>query len=258
MDNKKIEAKRRREEQALNRVLIWFGGAVVFVLYILMINRFYVNHSTGSQVQAYQFGQLLIWVGFALAACAAGFAVWLYLCRRDDRAVLVPVIGTVAAAALSGSTFIALHWYGKGVQLLLALGIIAAVLAMIYYLYQREFFIIAALSGGGLLCLWLFRIVNHQRMLVYLSFAVLGAATLAVAVLARMLQQKKGVATIFGKKRRILSKKCVYPMVYAGCGIAAAALIATLVIGAVAAYYMMFVLVAWLFIVAVYFTVKLV
>ena len=46
-------------------------------------------------------------------------------------------------------------------------------------------------------------------------------------------------------------------MIYLTCAIVAAAVAAALVLGTAAAYYLMFALVAWLFIMAVYYTVKL-
>jgi len=46
-------------------------------------------------------------------------------------------------------------------------------------------------------------------------------------------------------------------MVYLTCGIVAAVLAAALILGTAAAYYLIFVMVAWLFVMAVYYTVKL-
>lgn len=46
-------------------------------------------------------------------------------------------------------------------------------------------------------------------------------------------------------------------MVYLTCAVVAVAVVAALVLGTSAAYYLIFALVAWLFIMAVYYTVKL-
>lgn len=44
--SEKRAAQSRKEDAALNRVLIWFGAAVVAELILLLLNRYYINATT--------------------------------------------------------------------------------------------------------------------------------------------------------------------------------------------------------------------
>ena len=42
----KRAARSHKEDVVLNRVLVWFGAAVVAELLLLLINRYYINYTT--------------------------------------------------------------------------------------------------------------------------------------------------------------------------------------------------------------------
>ena len=133
-----------------------------------------------------------------------------------------------------------------------------AVLALVYYLYQREFFAITVLSALGLVGLWLFRKAGGGHAVVVSGyFAVVAVILVAAVLLARRLQQAEGMLKRGEKRIRVLGHGANYALFYVSCAVVAAALAAALILGAAAAYYLMFALVAWIFVLAVYFTVKL-
>ena len=60
-----------------------------------------------------------------------------------------------------------------------------------------------------------------------------------------------------GKSVRVLSKKTSYPVILASCCAGVATMILSLVLGGVVAYYLIYVMIAWLFALLVYYTVKM-
>lgn len=184
----KREAKRQQEDAALNRILIWFGGAVAAEIILLLLNRIVPN----------------------LAVVR-----WL--------TIFVPVI---------------------------------AILAMVYYLFQRDFFCISVISACGIVSLQLYRklFLNHPTMIrcgYVLAFLLLAAAVVALVLIQR------GKRPMPLKLDRLIPQDASYVLLYITCALNAALLALTLILGSAAAYYFLFVLMAWLFISAVYYIVKL-
>ena len=125
---------------------------------------------------------------------------------------------------------------------------------LIYFLYQRAFFVNAILTGGGMTALLIYRrsFMNHPTV-VTLCF-VLGLVILAVvALLAWKLRANNGKLG----KIRVMPEASNYAVCWLTCAIVAVAMILGLLLGVTVAYYLVFVLVGWLFCQAVFFTVKL-
>lgn len=186
------QAKRQQEDAALNRILLWFGGAVVVEFILLMITRFAPE------------SELI----HALT-------------------ILVPAV---------------------------------AVLAVIYYLFQRDFFCISVISACGILCLQLYRKMFYtQRSMLYAGY-VLAFLLLAAAVVVFVLLKKEKLqlpAKLDKAIRILIPREANFPLLYVTCALVAILLALTLIMGGTIAYYLMFVLVGWLFIMAVYYVVKL-
>lgn len=180
--------KRQQEDAALNRILIWFGSAVVVEIILLLLNRFIPDLA------------VIHWL-----------------------TILVPVV---------------------------------AVLAMIYYLFQHDFFCITVISAGGILSLQLYRKMfwNHPTMI--RCGYVLAFLLLVVAVAALILIQR-GKRPMPLNIDKLVPQDANYLLLYITCALTAVTLVLTLILGSTAAYYLLFVLVAWLFVNAVYYIVKL-
>lgn len=181
-------AKRQQEDAALNRILIWFGGAVVAELILLLLNRL-----------------------------------------------------------ISGVTVI--HWLSVLVP-------VVAVLAMVYYLFQRDFFCICLVSACGIMSLQLYRkmFLYHPtriRLGFTLAFVLLAAAIVVLILLQR------GKRPFPLHLDRLVPTDANYPLLYVTCALTALLLALTLALGSAVAYYLLFVLVGWLFVMAVYYIVKL-
>lgn len=245
--------KKRREDQALNRVLWWFGGAVLLEFFLLLLNRFYINMEGGVSL-AHTLAVMLRTLTWVSLAAAVALGVWWWLRHKKGGATFLPGALTVAAAVLFGCALIASVWTTMGVQFLYLSVPAAAVLALIYYLYQREFFLVALQGGVALFAMWSYRkLIFIQAKAAYAVLALCAGAVAVLGALTFVLQRREGKLG----KRRILAKKANYAMLYAAGAVTLCALLAALVLGAAAAYWALLLVVAWLFGAAVYYTVRL-
>ena len=127
-----------------------------------------------------------------------------------------------------------------------------SVLALIYYLYQREFFFAAVISALGLLGV---KVVPYHfgfPAIAYGYAVVLGVALVGAVVVFRVMQAAGGKLRLKGNWVEVLPKSANYALLYVTCGVVAAVVIAALLLGGLAVLYG--VLVAWLLILAVYYT----
>lgn len=188
--------------------------------------------------------------------------------RRQEDAILNRILIWFGCAVAAEIVLLLINRYAPGISLVRALSVLvpaAAVLAMVYYLYQRDFFVCTLVSAGGILSMMLYRrIVFLHPFRIQCGFA-LAFVCLAGAVAALILLQRKGGwLTLRGKKRQILPKDANYVLMYATCAVNAVLLAITLsqmnavACGANLVYYLLFALVAWLIILAVYYTVRLI
>lgn len=246
--------KKRREDQALNRVLWWFGGAVVLEFFLLLLNRFYINFGAAGIGLARGLANMLrvlVWVSLA---AALGCGAWWWMRRRKGKATFLPGALTVAATALFGCALVSSLWKTMGVQFLYLSVPAAAVLALIYYLYQREFFLVALQGAIALFAMWSYRkLIFVQERMAYAVLALCAVGVVALGVLTFLLQRRDGKLG----KRRVLAKKANYALLYVAAAVTLCVILAALLLGVTAAYWALFLVVAWLFGAAVYYTVRL-
>lgn len=247
-------AKKQKEDQALNRVLWWFGGAVVLEFFLLLLNRFGINfdaQGAGLAAGIFRFLRVFAWVCLALAVAGV---VWWALTKKKGGKTFLPGLCALAFTSLFACAFAAAVWKELGVQFLYVCVPVVAVLALIYYLYQREFFLVALMGGLALFSMWAYRkLVYVELRLVYGIFIAVAVLTVIAMVLAVVLQRSKGRLG----KVRVLPKKANYLPLYIAGAVTLASLLVTFLMGANAAYVCLIGTVAWLFGVAVYYTVRL-
>lgn len=254
MSKERTPDKRRQEDKTLNRVLAWFGGAVVLEFLLLLLNRFYIHFDPSGVGLAYGLAKLLevlTWVGL-VAAVASG--VWLGSWKSKGKRLTGPAVCLAASLVVMVCAFVARTWKDVGVQFLYVTVPVSAVLALIYWLYQREFFLIALQGGVALLGMWAYiKLFVGRPGVVYGIFALALVLAAGLAVLTWRLQKAGGSLG----KRRVLDKNASYPLLYASSAVTALALGLALILGRTAAYVALFAVVAWLFAAAVYYTVKM-
>ena len=236
MDYNEREAQRRQEDRDLNRALIWVGAAVVLEFLLSLINKYYINFRTTPEsinlalaISAALNG--LRWVSLAaLAACV----VWVVLrLKQGGRAGLQLSLAAVSAA-LYLCAQITLVFQESGIRMLFWLVPAWAALALVYYLYQREFFLSAS------------------------SFYTIGAVAVILVLAVMMLWLKGHGGRLFsGEAGQLLPEEAGYPLMLLSCVISLAAIAIAAFVGGALSYYLLYAMVAWLFALLVYYTVKM-
>lgn len=258
MENNKKANRNKQEDIALTRALIWFGAAMVLEFLLLLVNKYYINFTADSASigLALALGTVIkvTTVLGLLGAAVCGFFGWKH--AKSNGFLWLVLTTTVLAVGISSGLIVL--FYRAAVELLYILVPAMAVLALVYYLYQREFFFSACGTGVGLLGLWLVRKNSGNHDLLVTLYTVVGAVILlAILLLALNLKKNQGNLAIGGKQLSILSKNSNYLPIFLSCAIGLLALTAGLLLGSTAAFYLLFVLLAWLFVLLVYYTVKM-
>lgn len=252
MDKKQREARRQQEDIALQRGLLWVAGAVVLEVLLVMLNRFYVSYSlSDSGIQIFlALHKVLLVVRMVVPAAAVLALVWTAWKMKEKKSYALQLILAIALAAVSVCVHVAIKFRGDGMTMLYWLVIAWAVLAMVFYIYQREFFLGASACGMSVLALWFVRYGGRPEAL------LLTAAILIVGLAALWLKKYDGA--LDGKDElRFLPKGSSYGVLLVTCAASLAAVAAAMLAGGTAAYYLVYVMIAWLFALFVYYTVKL-
>lgn len=254
MDKKQREARRHQEDIALQRGLLWVAGAVVFEVLLVLLDRFYVNYSLSeSGIQTFlTLHGVFLFVRIAALVAAVLALLWTVWQLKRKKPYALPLALTAALGAVAICVHVAIKFRNTGMSMLYWLVIAWAVLAMVFYIYQREFFLGASACGMSVLALWFVRYGAAGRP----EAILLTAAILAVGLIALWLKKNDGVLS--GKtETRFLPKGSSYGVLLVTCLASLAAVAVAMLTGGTAAYYLVYVMIAWLFALFVYYTVKL-
>ena len=255
MDYNEREARRRQEDRDLNRALIWVGAAIVLEFLLVLVNRYYINYRTTSEsinlALAINAGlTVLQWVSLvAVVACV----VWAVLRLNKGEKAGLQLTLIAGAGILLICSGVILHFQDAGVRMLFWLVPAWAALALVYYLYQREFFLAALVSGAGVLGLWF---VRHAGAASLYTIVVIAAIVLLAAAMFWM-KSHQGRLIVKEGIKRVLPSDAGYGLMFASCVVSLAAIAAAIALGGAVAYYLLFAMVAWLFALLVYYTVKM-
>lgn len=257
MNRKEQQAQRaKQEDEILNKVLWWIVGSVILEALLLLLNKVFVNYTLDQIDLAVALREEVFpKLSIILPICFVVLLVLWLLARKAGKLVRLTGGLTLAALILAVCAVVVRIFDNSGVKFLYTAVPAVAVLALIYYLYQREFFFSAVLSALGLLGIKLVPRTGMSLVLSYGYAVVLAVVVVAALVLFRMLQKNEGKLTVKGGPVQVLPKSANYVLMYVTCVLVAAVVAAAAVLGGLAVLYG--VLVAWLLILAVYHTVRL-
>lgn len=259
-DRERRQQTRHAEEDAIfNRMLIWLAGAVVAEVLLIFVKKFYCMEMQLSSDLSLAIAQAMR--GFFSVFQILGLVVvvaagaWLYsmVKKGDTSRKLITVIVLAAAGFLWLISFMGYWFYDVGMEVLTYLPPAAAVLILVYFLYQRTFFYSALLTAGGMVSLWILH--EHGNTSLAIKVGLILALIILVAAAGATWYMEKNDGKFRGK--RLLPVGTIYPVIYVSCAVNAVALLLGLILGAGASIYLFFALAAWLFGQAVFFTVKL-
>lgn len=256
MDRNEREARRHQEDRALNKALIWVGVAIVLEFLLVLVNRYYINYNTSTEsinrvlaIQAALVG--LRWVSLvALAVCV----VWMLVQLSKNGNAVLPGVLAIAAGGLLLCSHVILNFRDTGLRMMFWMVPAWAALALVYYLYQREFFFSAVISGLGLLGLWFVRHASPLGLYTILVVVVLVLLTLGLF----LLKKKNGLFQLGKGKARLLPAEANYSLIFLSFVVSLVVIALAAFVGGSMAYYLLYAMVAWLFALLVYYTVKMI
>lgn len=254
-----VRTREQMEDRAFNRMLLWLAATIVVEVVMLLVNRYYV-HARVEELGVVPTLNTILGIApiVGIVLCAL-FLFWGGRIRKKDDVPKDGMIQFVLAAAFlcMGIGGYVMRTYGvAGAPMVLGVVPALGVLMLVFYLYQKEFFGCAIAGGLGILGLWIFR--SSASGSTYYGYLVVALVMIAAGtVLAVSLKKKNGVMTIKGKEITLLQPGAAYPAYYLTAVISTVLMLAPLALGAAVAYYAIWVMAAWLFILAVYFTSKL-
>lgn len=255
MKEKRVE---KTQDTVTNRVLIFFGCTAVFLWAISYLSRAFDYQS--SFRAACIAAVVLIFVG--AAGCIAGL-VWQNARVRSGRAKNAAFSGNVLAwfglVLAVSSAMMRFYSYTLAMRLLYVLLPVAAILYLIYYTYPREFFTICTTHAVLALCMWVLAKASDSgdtrlRTIAFALAAVLCAAAFGLACVAckagGVIKLGSHQVAVFGKKTSLLYLAAVY-------GVTLALFVAALLLGSPFAFYALYAIIGFIFVAAVYYTVRM-
>ena len=151
--SKRLE-KQRQEQKALNKVYNIFLLGIAAECYLLVIYNRYV-HGTAQQVVS--MAAIFTWLGYLGAAAFAGGAIMSLIKTLSPLARRIGHWMLGCGAFFAISSLIVYNIYPDGTIFLCVLIPILTVLGLVYYLFQREFFLTTVIMGGSIFTLWVCR-----------------------------------------------------------------------------------------------------
>lgn len=252
-DMNKRQQRRNEEDAVFNRMLLWLVGAVLAEAVVLVIRRLYVNFRATDAGISIASGLMTFFHVFSFAGIALTVlgVIWCLAVRKKKSRLAVGC--TVAVGFLWVMSLLCWLLYDAGVKIMVALPIVGAVLILIWFLYQRSFFANAVITACGLALLWLYRQYGAAHTALLTVAFIVGWLLLIAAAAVTFAARKQGKLG----RLALPQGKGAYVSLWLTCAVTAAAMLVAFLLGAAATYYLLYVLIGWLFCLAVYYTVKM-
>ena len=249
---KRTESRGKRKHepwQGATRALLL---GCVAELYLLMIHKYYIYGNLDQVLAWDSYLRVSLWLGLGVAVLGG---VLLYLCRRKPgwkRAVSGMVLELGAFMAVTGGLVI--RYYASPITLLAVAVPAAALMAMLWYLYDRECAWGLIVLGLDLAVLWICR--KGMGNFLWEKRVVAGpiVVLICLAVLAFLTATLAKSRGMLGKLRLLGENFDTMP-IYAACGVSAVTTVLALV-SSVAAYYCIYIVAVLLFALAVYYAIR--
>ena len=249
---KRTESRGKRKHepwQGATRALLL---GCVAELYLLMIHKYYIYGNLDQVLAWDSYLRVSLWLGLGVAVLGG---VLLYLCRRKPgwkRAVSGMVLELGAFMAVTGG--LVTRYYASPITLLAVAVPAAALMAILWYLYDRECAWALIVLGLDLAVLWVCRkgigsAYWHGKVLA--GAIVFLVCLAALALLTARMAKSRGMLG----KLRLLGENFDTMPIYAACGVSAVTTVLALV-SSVAAYYCIYIVAVLLFALAVYYAIR--
>lgn len=252
--------KPNEKDYITNKVLLVFTLCLCGVLALMMLYRLLAygsSYSTGVIVSR-------IILGLSIAGMVFGaymlsrerknntdmrFRLW-----RGKHVLLVTAVIFVCMLFIS-------YFGARAIKPLYIILPAVAVYYLIFHSYPREFFIVSLDCGlAATLLLVVRRAFSSTNFVSFAYISVAAALVLAGAqvILLSKIRQRGGITGLIdGKTEKLFTAPHAYPMMFASAAVLLILVALGAFLGAQIAYYMIFVSIGYLFVTAVYYTVKM-
>lgn len=248
--------KAKQDEEAINRTLFWIVGGVALEFVLMLLNRFYHHYSSQEiWIMEWLHNSLPI-IGAMSLVVAVAAAVWWIKHRDQKKAAFVGALALFMGGLALGC-FAARFFGAHGLQLIYLAVPVAVILALVFFLYPKEFFVVCLTGVCALFGIWITDKGLGGAFAAMSRVAVVLAALVALvcAVVCKKAQSGKGTVEVKGKKVTLFPENANYALLYASAVISAGVL--ALAAFGLASGILYGAMVAWLLIMAVYYTVKM-
>ena len=235
----------------MNRAVVLLTAGLVAEWYLLMVDRYYARGTISQVVAWYDYLGVMRWA--ALAVLAIGMVLMLPRGRKPWTAKVGGVL--TGCGAFFAFTSVAMrHYYPTSVTVLCVAVPVLLLLGIIYLFYQAEFSIQATELAMALGAVVLLGRSGSAAVKLCAALAICGVTLLLICT--AMVRKNGGTMKLNGETLQVFGPKTDYRLtlgVPVLCLAAAAAAIAV----PTAAFYATWVLAIVAFVLAVYYTIKL-
>ena len=253
-NNKRAE-RMAKSDRNVNRAMILLVVGLVAEFYLLMVNNYFVKGAVGQVLTMMTVLKALGIVG--AAAFGAGLVLWIMRGKWTRFAPAAPWLLCVGFF-FAVSSQLMLKIYPQGTTAMCVLVPAAMLLGIVFLLYPREFSLQALALTAAMMAMYLIHRGGgsdtwHSLVVGCSVFAALVIAALAVAV--SKAGKNDGKLEKLGDLR-IVSQGGNYKLIYAVLAVCVAAIVVALFATGIA-YYGLWVLAVGTFLLAVYYTIKM-
>ncbi|MBQ9979998.1 MAG: hypothetical protein IJP23_02955 [Oscillospiraceae bacterium] len=246
------EARRKQQDALTYRILIVVVAAFISILVIKMLENMF--NTAATSWGAYYFFCAVGILGIVLLVL--GIVLFIVNVVKKGRIGSAPLSCIVAGIilAFTGSTIynMGAHGFGR----LLVLYPIVAVLFLVYYIFQKEFFLISLLTAA---CAYLQFSLSRTLggFSATLAVCILAVICVVIALLCQVIRKKDGMLSTRLEGIRVFGSKAIYTPVYITCAVVIVVSFVGLLAGSLVAYILMFVMLAYFIATAVYYATKM-
>ena len=254
-NNDKRAERIARSNRNVNRAITLLMVGVIAEFYLLMVNNYFVKGGVGQVLTMMSVLKALGIIG--AAAFGAGLVMWI-MRKKWTRFAPAALWLLCAGFFFAMSSELMLRIYPQGTTMMCVIVPVAMLIGIVFLLYPREFSVQAVGLTASLMAMYL---IHHGSGSEMWSALVIGCSVFAVAVIAALAVavykagKNGGKLEKFGNLR-IVSQDGDYKLIYAVLAVCALAIVAALFVSSIA-YYGLWVLAIGTFLLAVYYTVKI-
>lgn len=252
-NNKRTE-RMVRSDRNVNRAMLLLTVGIVAEFYLLMVNNYFVKGGVGQVLTMMTVLEVLDYVGCALFG--AGLVLWIMRKKWTRYAPAAPWL-LCAGFFFAVSSHLMLSIYPQGTTIMCVIVPVAMLLGIVFLLYPREFSVQALSLTAALMAMYLIhRGGGNENLSAFVMSCCFAALCVQAALAVAVFKAQKNEGKLAKLDLRIASQDANYPLTYAVLAVGAAAVLVALFVGGIA-YYGLWALAIALFLLAVYYTVKM-